>query len=207
MCPVSDPVMWTTGRQASGRSDSSCSDEDCVGRDDHAAADQYEPIKRRLALLRLQPPRNPNKPPTPFLIRDILNGRVGKRRRHCEAATPAVIVRPWLETPCSPGSRGGSAGSVSDDIDEYDDDEDDEDEEIEVEEKKPPANQSVSPLDALLKMATKTFDTLKSHEEQQQGRYHTRTSFHNSLICLVDANSRTVQCRYSLTYFVHISVT
>ena len=163
--------MWTTvgGRRARGRSDSSCSDEDFVGRDDHAAADQCEPIKGRLALLRLHPPRNPNKPPTPFLIRDILNGRVGKRRRQC-GATPAVIVRPWLETPCSSGSRGGSAGSVSDDIGEYDDDEDDEDEEIEVEEKKPPANQSVSPLDALLKMATKTFDTLKSHEEQQQGR-------------------------------------
>ena len=157
------------GRRASGRSDISCSDEDFVGRDDHAAADQYEPIKR-LALLRLQPPRNPNKPPTPFLIRDILNGHVGKRRRHCEAATPAVIVRPWLETPRSPGSRGGSAGSVSDDIDEYDDDDDDEDEEIEVEEKKPPANQSVSPLDALLKMATKTFDALKSQESQQQGK-------------------------------------
>ena len=142
-------------------------------------------------MLRLQPPGNPNKPSTPFLIRDILNGRVGKRRRHCEAATPAVIVRPWLETQCSPGSRCGSAGSVSDDVDEYDDDEDDEDEEIEVEDKKPPANQSVSPLDALLKMATKTFDTLKSHEEQQQGRYPYPKSFPNSLICLVDANSTT----------------
>ena len=186
--PGSDPGMWTTGRRAttaSGRSDSSCSDEDCVARDDHPTADQYESIKRRLALLRLQPPRNPNKPPTPFLIRDILNGRVGKRRRS-EAATPAVIVRPWLETPCSPGSRGGSAGSVSDDNDEYDDDEDDEDEEIEVVEKKPPANQLVSPLDALLKMATKTFDTLKSHEEQQQGKSSTRYSSHNSLICLIE---------------------
>ncbi|KAK2186287.1 hypothetical protein NP493_208g03034 [Ridgeia piscesae] len=160
--------MWT-GIGRGGRSDSSCSEEEFIGRDAAHNADQYEPIKR-LALLRLQPPRNPNKPPTPFLIRDILNGRVGKRRRQCGAVgapTRDVIVRPWLETPRSPCSRGGSAGSVSDDVDDYDDDE----EEIEVEEKKPPANQSVSPLDALLQMATKTFDGLKSHEAQPTGEH------------------------------------
>lgn len=176
--------MWT-GVGRAGRSDSSCSDEDFGGRDPTPGADQYEPIKR-LALLRLQPPRNPNKPPTPFLIRDILNGRVGKRRRQCGpvgAAPRDVIVRPWLETPMSPCGRGGSAGSVSDDID---DDYDEDDEEIEVEEKKPPANQSVSPLDALLQMATKTFDGLKSHETQPNGKhlihYHTLSKHHRTYI-------------------------
>ena len=125
---------------------------------------------------------------------------MGKRRRQCGAVgapTRDVIVRPWLETPRSPCSRGGSAGSVSDDHDDYDDDE----EEIEVEEKKPPANQSVSPLDALLQMATKTFDGLKSHEAQPTGE-HLNTCHKMSSYVYSCAHLYTIVCVMCIQFHV-----
>lgn len=52
--------------------------EDDVGRD------KYEPIKR-LAMVQIQPPRNPSKPFTSFCIRDILGGsNPNNKRRHDE---------------------------------------------------------------------------------------------------------------------------
>ena len=152
--------------------------------------DRYEPFKR-LAMIQVHPPPNPNKPLTPFSITDILNGRTRRPERrngdtgaatggaisalspgsvHFPAAnsrlfrshvirtrTPApdakAFLRPWDDV-TSPSN------STSDDNDE----------EIEIDEEKPPQDKSVSPLDALFQMTSKTFDGRAADGSLQPGK-------------------------------------
>lgn len=175
-----------------------------------AFSDKYEPI-RKLSMVQVQPPRNPNKPFTSFGINDILqsNGcRTGPQQNHrhlhkhsaekhmnnvqprhsiskqdnCRstraaprhaqslhrqnqhnnindhiaAATSSRIVRPWDASPAH--GRNSEASSDADDEEiNVDDDEED------------PTTVSlslkdVSPLDALMEMANKTFQGLETSE-------------------------------------------
>nr|ABQ10642.2 homeodomain protein Lbx [Platynereis dumerilii] len=212
--------------------------------------DRYEPIKR-LGMVQVQPPRNPNKPLTSFFISDILNSSSnaqerkdlnpqhkaslpatltspsGSRKRHgshtgshpgserfhpyliahhghvfgpgvhpygptavspqsssssspgvCRGVAPVPLVghgalspggsfvRPWADSP-PPRSESCPSENRGDEDDE-DDDDDGEDEEIRVDDDQPkliPKGNSVSPLDALLQMTSKTFDGLDSQNQ------------------------------------------
>ncbi len=176
--------------------------------------DRYAPIKR-LAMIQIQPPRNPNKPLTPFSITDILNGRLGTpsgrpRSRGSRTADPDISHRqqpssvgPIRTTPAFPGHvpsgflpgppglrlhglRGptldprhfirpwdsASSPGASSAGDEDRDAEEDEDEEIDIEDEKPPpkSKSGQSPLDALLKMTSKTFDGRAGPDGQLDGK-------------------------------------
>ncbi|KAK3095079.1 hypothetical protein FSP39_010040 [Pinctada imbricata] len=131
--------------------------------------DQYEPI-RKLAMAQLVPPRNPNKPFTSFGIRDILSGsgnkntnhnnnNVTRRNLHLNRANlnnnNLRIVRPW-DSRSSPG-RDSELSS------------DPEDEEINVDDDEPlPLLKTVSPLDALMEMANKTFQGLETNAKRRE---------------------------------------
>ena len=210
--------------------------------------DRYEPIKR-LGMVQVQPPRNPNKPLTSFFINDILNsssserkdsnpqpkGSIppitspgGSRKRHSHpggperfhpyliahhghvfpgvhaygpsavspqssSSSPGVVcrgapvplvhgalspggsfVRPWVE---SPPPRSESCPSENRGDEEYreedeDDEEDEGEEEIRVDDEPKiiPKGNSVSPLDALLQMTSKTFDGLDSQNQGGDGK-------------------------------------
>ncbi|XP_033756937.1 transcription factor LBX1-like [Pecten maximus] len=117
--------------------------------------DQYEPI-RKLAMVQLQPPRNPNKPFTSFAIKDILgssnnnnNNNVQHRNLHFNNAINSRIVRPW-DTRSSPGRDS----ELSSDAEEEEINVDDDDQ--------IPSLKTVSPLDALMEMANKTFEGLET---------------------------------------------
>ena len=116
--------------------------------------DQYEPI-RKLAMVQIQPPRNPNKPFTSFCIKDILspNNVPHQRNFHFNNCSNSRIVRPW-DIRSSPG-RDSELSS------------DAEDEEINVDDDEPLhqiKSNKVSPLDALMEMANKTFEGLETAE-------------------------------------------
>ncbi|XP_069139061.1 transcription factor LBX1-like [Argopecten irradians] len=120
--------------------------------------DQYEPI-RKLAMVQLQPPRNPNKPFTSFAIKDILgssnnnnnnnNNNIHHRNLHLNNAINSRIVRPW-DTRSSPGRDS----ELSSDAEEEEINVDDDDQ--------IPSLKTVSPLDALMEMANKTFEGLET---------------------------------------------
>jgi len=128
-----------------------------------------------------------NKPLTSFFIADILSGRAASveynqlnvivnetapRQRSQErslrnpAGTPPNIKRPWDD------GSSRSSGEYSSDVDEGvgglegEDDEED----IDVDDVKPPPRKSVCPLDALLKMTSKTFDA-NARSEHDDGKY------------------------------------
>ncbi len=137
--------------------------------------DRYEPIKR-LALVQIQPPRNPNKPLTPFSIQDILS----QSRSHAhnnkldndgpsDARSTLSFIRPWAD---SPPPRSSTSSS-----------EFDEDEEIQVEDDPPKVfgPHDSSPLDALLQMTSKTFEGLDAHQTNADGKW----SFKITLIIYV----------------------
>ena len=125
--------------------------------------DQYEPI-RKLAMSQIVPPRNPDKPFTSFSIKDILHGennnnnsarrnlQLHHNHHHANLNNNNLrIVRPW-DTRSSPG-RDSELSS------------DPEDEEINVDDDEPlPLLKTVSPLDALMEMANKTFQGLETSE-------------------------------------------
>ncbi|XP_048745674.1 transcription factor LBX1-like [Ostrea edulis] len=122
--------------------------------------DQYEAL-RKLAMVQVGPPRNPNKPLTSFSISDILGGNnnnVNRRQVQRNLNNNAVrsIVRPW-DSRCSPG-RDSECSS--------------DEEEINVEDDEPslPLLQNDSPLDALMKMANKTFEGLETAESAEAKR-------------------------------------
>ena len=134
-----------------------------------AMHDRYESL-RRLALVQVQPPRNPNRPLSSFFIADILGGRVGKRAREDDVEREVNgrvnlglglgIVRPWA---CSPPPRSEDSPSEADD------------EEIDVEEDDPPPKaimnkKGPSPLDALLQMTNKTFEGLDTQVQNADGK-------------------------------------
>ena len=111
--------------------------------------DQYGPIKR---LAEVQPPRNPNKPLTSFSIADILESPKERPR----------VVRPWgeddddVDSRCSGGDTSGEEGD---------------NEEIDVAEERPAkTKKGVSPLDALFKMTSKTFDGQDPHGSHDAGK-------------------------------------
>ena len=176
--PGAVEVLSLTKRRAMSTCGSESSSDGDGGRD------QYEPIKR-LALVQIQPPRNPNKPLTPFRITDILQPRGLKRNRagierdaaeqEEEEGLPVIrttIVRPWDRTPDSPHSSQGE---------EEDAEDDDEDIEIDVEGDKPAVQKQQkgpSPLDALLQMTNKTFEGLDTHGQTTDGK-------HSILICII----------------------
>ena len=89
------------------------------------------------------PPTHPEKPPTSFLINDILSGNVGGKLSPKED-TGCGVVRPWDDQ----GSSRSSSPVAEPD------------EEIDVGEEKPQGKVvgKNSPLDALFKMTSKTFD-------------------------------------------------
>ncbi|XP_060069539.1 transcription factor LBX1-like [Ylistrum balloti] len=129
-----------------------------VSDSEDSCKDQYEPI-RKLAMVQLQPPRNPNKPFTSFAIKDILgssnnnnnntNSNVQHRNLHFNNAINSRIVRPW-DNRSSPG-RDSELSS------------DAEEEEINVDDDDHiPSLKTVSPLDALMEMANKTFEGLET---------------------------------------------
>lgn len=174
-------------------------------------SDKYEPI-RKLSMVQVQPPRNPNKPFTSFRINDILNANgcsadqlqsrhqhlnkgssdkitngISKPRHslhkpenssHRKSSTPrhihphhnrrteqhqrgavlaqSKIVRPWDASP-TPG-RHSEASSEGDEEEINVDDEDDEPRSVSANLK------DVSPLDALMEMANKTFQGLETSE-------------------------------------------
>lgn len=177
-----------------------------------AFTDKYEPI-RKLSMVQVQPPRNPNKPFTSFGINDILNSNGCKtntqqgqhhsskntfdkqlnnihsrhslakqdsarhRRtpvsRHPQpqqktnqqnlnnnhqiaAAASARIVRPWDASP-TPG-RNSEASS------EADEEEINVDDDVEEPTGASLSLKDVSPLDALMEMANKTFQGLETSE-------------------------------------------
>lgn len=122
--------------------------------------DQYEPI-RKLAMVQIQPPRNPNKPFTSFCIKDILspNNVPHQRNFHFNNCSNSRIVRPW-DIRSSPG-RDSELSS------------DAEDEEINVDDDEPLhqiKSHKVSPLDALMEMANKTFEGLETAESADAKR-------------------------------------
>ncbi|KAL4231198.1 Transcription factor lbx1 [Mactra antiquata] len=182
----------------------------------NGTSDKYEPI-RKLSMVQVQPPRNPNKPFTSFRINDILNenecqtteqlrGRhhqhlnksstqkhtngISKTRHslpksdnghnsnHRKSSTPrhihpahnrrveqsqrvgiipqTKIVRPWDASP-TPG-RHSEASSEADEEEINVDDEEDEPRSVSANLK------DVSPLDALMEMANKTFQGLETSE-------------------------------------------
>nr|QEE82517.1 LBX [Urechis unicinctus] len=149
---------------------------------------RYE-VLHRLSLVQVQPPRNPNKPLTPFYITDILNGGSRNNRgntnecprgnqSHFSRGSPRPVPPSdpvTLRSPSHTHHRGivrpwaGSTGDDDDDDRHKDEDEgDDEDEvEIEVDEVKVPLadGKNCSPLDALFQMTSKTFDV-------REGRSH-----------------------------------
>lgn len=109
--------------------------------------DGFAPLKR-LAMVQVQPPRNPNKPLTSFFISDILFSRREAEERIIPPKNQD-IKRPWMDSPI-PSSDEGSCRSDSD-----------EDIEIDVADSPPQkriSNHKPTPLDALFQMASKTFD-------------------------------------------------
>lgn len=129
-----------------------------VSDSEESCRDQYEPI-RKLAMIKIHPPRNPNKPFTSFCIKDILspNSQVHQRNfHHINNCANSRIVRPW-DIRSSP-ERDSELSS------------DGEDEEINVDDDEPvhpvknSNNNKVSPLDALMEMANKTFEGLETAE-------------------------------------------
>lgn len=178
-----------------------------------AFSDKYEPI-RKLSMVQVQPPRNPNKPFTSFGINDILNSNgckasvqhgqhhsskkssekhlnnihsrhslvkqdISKHRRTpvsrhgqpqirtnqqnhnnnqiaAAAAAAARIVRPWDSSP-TPG-RNSEASS------EADEEEINVDDDVEEPTGTSLSLKDVSPLDALMEMANKTFQGLETSE-------------------------------------------
>ncbi|XP_071090311.1 transcription factor LBX1-like [Haliotis cracherodii] len=124
-----------------------------VSDSEDSGREQYEPI-HRLAMIRVQPPRNPNKPFTSFSIKDILGSSTPHSVRTC-TVNGAKIVRPW-------------DSGVSHDSDNSSDGE----EEINVDDDDPPASVKsiVSPLDALMEMANKTFQGLETPESADAKR-------------------------------------
>ena len=80
-----------------------------------ASHDRYEPIKR-LAMVRLKPPANPDKPITSFSITDILNDqrfgsqptRERKRKLSCPRYALTDLIRPWSASPPSIPQRTDS---------------------------------------------------------------------------------------------------
>ena len=170
--------------------------------DETMERDRYGPIKK-LALVQIQPPRQPNRPLTSFFISDILSNKCGGRKRaHSDSVNinnnslnhnhhhnhnnnhnhhnhHRHIVRPW-------DCDSGKDSSIEDD-----DDEDDDDEEIDVEDIKPATSdkKSVSPLSALLQMTNKTFEGLDT-KGNGDGRYpHCIV-----LYCLQDIHLDCVLC-------------
>ena len=137
--------------------------------------DKYEPI-RRLAMVQVQPPRNPDKPFTSFGIKDILgaNGRtnmmpsknshshnrnlhsLNHNRRNIRVANVTRIVRPWDASP-TPGRNSENSSDADDE--EINVEDDDDDGPIAAS-----ALKDVSPLDALMEMANKTFQGLETSE-------------------------------------------
>uniref|UniRef100_K1PJ20 Homeobox domain-containing protein n=4 Tax=Magallana gigas TaxID=29159 RepID=K1PJ20_MAGGI len=124
--------------------------------------DQYEAL-RKLAMVQVGPPRNPNKPFTSFSISDILGGNNNNANRRHQAQrnlnnnnNVRSIVRPW-DSRHSPG-RDSECSS--------------DEEEINVEDDEPslPLLQNDSPLDALMKMANKTFEGLETAETAEAKR-------------------------------------
>ncbi|XP_045189833.2 transcription factor LBX1-like [Mercenaria mercenaria] len=178
-----------------------------------AFSDKYEPI-RKLSMVQVQPPRNPNKPFTSFGINDILNSNgcksdIQQSQRHSNkttsekhfnnlhsrhslakhdssrlsrtpvsrrgqpvqrtnqqnhgnnnnqigAGTSARIVRPWDASP-TPGRNSEASSEADEEEINVDDDEEE------------PTGSSlslkdVSPLDALMEMANKTFQGLETSE-------------------------------------------
>ncbi|XP_022335397.1 transcription factor LBX1-like [Crassostrea virginica] len=126
--------------------------------------DQYEAL-RKLAMVQVGPPRNPNKPFTSFSISDILGGnnnqalpnrRQAQRNLNNNNNHVRSIVRPW-----DPRNSPGRDSECSSD-----------EEEINVEDDEPslPLIQNDSPLDALMKMANKTFEGLETAETAEAKR-------------------------------------
>lgn len=122
--------------------------------------DKYEPI-RKLAMVQIQPPRNPNKPFTSFCIKDILspNNVSHHRNFHFNNCPNSRIVRPW-DIRSSPGRDSDLSSDA-------------EDEEINVDDDEPVhpiKSNKVSPLDALMEMANKTFEGLETAESADAKR-------------------------------------
>ncbi|VDI73041.1 transcription factor LBX1-like [Mytilus galloprovincialis] len=133
-----------------------------VSDSEDSCRDQYEPI-RKLAMVQIHPPRNPNKPFTSFCIKDILssnNVSHHQRNFHFNNCANSRIVRPW-----DIRSSSGRDSELSSDA---------EDEEINVDDDEPvhQINKSnkVSPLDALMEMANKTFEGLETAESAETKR-------------------------------------
>ncbi|ELU03843.1 hypothetical protein CAPTEDRAFT_209539 [Capitella teleta] len=141
-----------------------------------APGPRYESLQR-LALVQLHPPRNPNKPLTPFSITDILDGRAQPSRSSPTSLSHSppsrrtpydgrLPVRPVPQTPPKTFLRPWATSSPEGRTEDEMDDDDLEDEEIEVDDEKPPKSSSkTSPLDALFQMTSKTFDS-------RDGRLH-----------------------------------
>ena len=158
--------------------------------------DRYAPIKR-LALVQIQPPPNPNKPLSRFSISDILSGNTGSRdgergvitggqshsprSNHHRAAfyLPHHHALPHPLLPSPPGSihrpwtaspRPGTSESGGDSVV-------DSEEEIDVVDDPPPARGSgsqtddASPLNALLQMTSKTFEGLDAQSLANRGEF------------------------------------
>lgn len=125
-----------------------------VSDSEDSGKDQYEPI-RKLAMVQLQPPRNPNKPFTSFAIKDILgssknnNNNVHRNLHFNNVINNARIVRPW-----DTRSRPVHDSELSSDAEEEEINVDDDDH--------MPMIKTVSPLDALMEMANKTFEGLET---------------------------------------------
>lgn len=134
-----------------------------MGRKIRSSDFSYDGIKK-LASIQVFPPRNPNKPLTPFSIKDILTGNRGSDK---PADHHRAFVRPWDSVSTNSTSSGQSSGR-----DDNEEDEDDDDIEIDivntvtVKDKNKP-----SPLDALLKMTSKTFEGLDPHGNPREGNY------------------------------------
>ena len=151
--------------------------------------DRYEPFKR-LAMVQIHPPPNPNKPLTPFSISDILNGRVGRRSgvthpsgrsnhvqstgHHVHFPTQPRFARMHplrVRTPItSPTDTRRFLRPWDDAASPCSSNSDENDEEIDIEDEKPPQGKSgVSPLDALFQMTSKTFDGRGPDGQLQEG--------------------------------------
>ena len=166
----------------------------------HHRNDRYAPIKR-LALVQIHPPRNPNKPLTPFSISDILTGRANRGKSDRERQDghrgrddrdkqrPAAVNNHAAANPGQGNVTLGMGAIVRPWADslsavgrhssvgsEQEESGSEEDEEIEVDDdpdtvKKFSADSSQSPLDALLQMTSKTFDGMDAASQHSEGKW------------------------------------
>ncbi|KAK6174607.1 hypothetical protein SNE40_017848 [Patella caerulea] len=160
----------------------------CISDSDDSSCNReaYDSI-HKLAMIQLQPPRNPNKPFTSFSIRDILASpspkevirtpspreRLSPRDRLSGNSPRQILSRPYNRGRLSVSLSNSRIVRPWDNIAESESSSDEEinvDDDDEDEEAPSPCLKSVSPLDALMAMTNKTFQGLDHSDNSEAKR-------------------------------------